>query len=688
MMPPGGATRIAVSWGGKMRLDLSLVAMLLIAASGVPGLGFGRRSQVAQGIASCVLVGGALIGALAALSALTTGAIETAAFGGALPELALHLRLDPLAAFFSMPVYVLGAAATLFGTRYWKQAQHPENGRWLRLWFGVLIAALVGVVLAADGLAFLFAWEIVAVSAFLLIATEDDRAEVQQAGWVYLVTAHAGTLVLFGLFGLLWSATGSLEFRPLASAGGASSLTSALFALAFLGFGLKAGIVPMHFWLPSAHANAPSHVSAILSGVVLKMGIYGLLRILTLLPTPPAAVGMLLLAVGVASTLYGVLFALGQHDLKRLLAYHSVENVGIIVIGMGLALVGVSAGRPIWVALGLGGCLLHVWNHALFKSLLFLAAGSVIHSAGTRDLDRLGGLAKSMRRTAPLFAVGAAAICGLPPLNGFVSELLIYIGLLRIGGDGDGGVWSMAPLAAPLLAMAGALAIACFVKAFGSVFLGPSRSESAAQAHECPISMQAAMFLLAGGCVAIGVFPVLALSALDPVIRTWLPLSPAPPALGELLPWQPLMGMNTVLGLAVLGGCLLLHLRLRRRKPAQTVTWDCGYARPSATMAYTASSFAAILVGLFAWLLRPHSESATSRELFAPARSFHSVVPEQVLDGVLVPLWGGFRRTLAPFRTVQQGRIQHYLMYILLTLCVLLIALVPIREIAARLLGW
>jgi hydrogenase-4 component B len=640
-----------------------------------------------QGIASFLLIAGALLGAVTALVALTGGSIETSTWVGALPELPLHLRLDPLAAFFLVPVHVLGAAGTLYGARYWRQADHPENGRRLRLCFGLLIASLAGVVLAADGFAFLLAWEIMALSAFLLVTTEDEQAEVQEAGWVYLVATHAGTLALFALFGLLWATTGSLEFRPLPG-GSRPGVTSVLFLLALLGFGLKAGIVPMHFWLPAAHASAPSHVSALLSGVVLKVGIYGLLRILTLLPTPPTAVGLLLLGIGAGSAVYGVLFALGQHDLKRLLAYHSVENVGIIVMGLGLALIGVNANQPAWAALGLAGCLLHVWNHALFKALLFMAAGSVIHAAGTREIDRLGGLARPMARTASLFAVGAAAICGLPPLNGFVSELLIYVGLLRIGASGIDGAWSVAPLAAPLLAMAGALALACFVKAFGTVFLGPGRSEHAAQAHESPPSMLLGMSLLALGCIGIGALPALVMPVLDPVVRTWVRLDPPPAPLGEIVPWYPVMGMNAVLVAGVLTAALLLGSRLRRGTPAPTVTWDCGYVRPSATMAYTASSFAQILVRLFRWVLQPRFEDAVSREPFPPARSFHTTVPEQVLDGVLTPLWAGFRRTLIPLRAVQHGRIQQYLMYVLLTLCVLLATLFPIDQIRVQFLGW
>ena len=282
---------------------------------------------------------------------------------------------------------------------------------------------------------------------------------------------------------------------------------TAIFVLALVGFGLKAGIMPLHVWLPGAHANAPSHVSAIMSGVMIKMGIYGLVRVLVLLPTPPLAWGYVLLGLGVVSGVLGVAFAVGQHDLKRLLAYHSIENIGIIVIGLGLALIGRTLDRADWIVLGLGGALLHVWNHALFKSLLFLSAGSVIHATGTREIDRLGGLAKAMPRTSLAFLVGAVAICGLPPLNGFVSELLIYLGLFGTLGIGEGGACPMAAFAAPALALIGGLAVACFVKVFGVVFLGTARSEDARHAHESAWSMLGPMGVLMGCCLFIGLFP-------------------------------------------------------------------------------------------------------------------------------------------------------------------------------------
>jgi hydrogenase-4 component B len=265
---------------------------------------------------------------------------------------------------------------------------------------------------------------------------------------------------------------------------------------------------------------------------------------------------------------------------------------------------------------------------------------------------------------------------------------LIFLGLFRLAGDHVAGAWSVAALAAPALALAGALALACFVKVFGSVFLGPARCEQAGRAHESPSSMLLAMRLLALGCLAIGLVPVLVIPALDAVIRSWVRLDVPPPGLAELVPWSSLMAANGLLVLGIGGALLLLRRRLRRRPAPQTVTWDCGYARPGPSMAYTASSFAQILVRLHGWLLRPRAEGVVSREILPAPTSFHTSVPEQVLDGILTPLWAGFRRRLVPLRVLQQGRIQQYLLYILLTLCVLLVSLLPIDRIVTRFLGW
>jgi hydrogenase-4 component B len=646
-----------------------------------------RRSPRGQRLSLLLVALGALLGVSAGLAVLLGAPAETLRLPGAMSGLSACLRLDPLAAFFLLPVHVLGAAGSLFGLRYWRQEEHPLDGCRLRFFYGLLIAAMAGVMLAADGITFLIAWEVMALSAFFLVATEDEQPAVRQAGWLYLVATHVGTLALFALFALLWSLTGSPELRPLPNAALGPGATSGVLLLAFLGFGLKAGIVPFHFWLPDAHASAPSHVSALLSGVLLKVAVYGLLRTLSLLPPPPPGWGIAVLLLGSASALYGVAFALGQHDLKRLLAYHSIENVGIIVMGLGLALLGTSAHQPVWAALGIGGCLLHVWNHGLFKALLFFGAGSVLHGTGTRDIEQLGGLGRSMRGTALLFGLGALAICGLPPLNGFVSELLIYVGLFRVAGDAVPGPWAAAALVAPVLAMVGALAVACFVKAWGSVFLGHARSAAAAGAHESPPSMRIAMGFLAAACIAIGILPVLALPPLERVAASWLRFA-AVPRLSTLLPWGPLMLGNAALLAGVTGAAVLVRAHLARRPPATGLTWDCGYAAPNARMAYTASSFAEMLVRLFGWLLRPRFRGGVGRDLFPPPGAFESRVSDAVLESWLVPGWRAVRRTLGPLRTLQQGRVQRYLVYMLITLCLLLLQVVPVGDLLRRLLGW
>jgi hydrogenase-4 component B len=441
-------------------------------------------------------------------------------------------------------------------------------------------------------------------------------------------------------------------------------------------------MMPFHFWLPSAHAAAPSHVSALLSGVVLKVGIYGLLRTLSLLPTGPVSWGGAVLLLGTLSAVLGVLFALGQHDLKRLLAYHSIENIGIILMGLGLALVGQSRGRPEWIVLGLAGCLLHVWNHALFKSLLFFAAGSVIHSSRTREIDLMGGLAKPMPKTAILFFVGAIAICGLPPLNGFVSELFIYLGLFRSVSGSSG-----AALAAPALALVGALAVACFVKAFGAVFLGNPRRGSIEGMHEAPAAMIIPMALLAACCAAIGLMPLLVVRPLHAVIHQWNDGLTTAPTLDALAPLTPLTTLSLVLAGILLVSFLLSRWSMGRRRERPAVTWDCGYARPSGRMQYSASSFATTLVDLFGGVLRPHSHEPRINTPFPARTEFQSHVDDLVLEGFLTPLWRRFRSHLGWLRVLQRGSVQTYVLYILVILSLLLLLTMPVGETLRAIMG-
>lgn len=665
-----------------MTLGLILAAVVLAATSGLPGLLLRRSSVWGQRISVSMMALSAIVGLGGVCLSYFTDQTATAG----LPWLAAGssaVGLDSLSLFFLFPIFLNGALGAIYGLGYWPQRRHCGTGRKLRLFWGLLVAGMVVLVIARDAMAFLLGWEVMALSAFFLVSTEDYRAQCRKAGWVYLIATHVGTLTLFALFALWRSATGSYALQPAAAGVLGVGVSNALFFMALIAFGLKAGVMPFHFWLPAAHANSPSHVSAMLSGVVLKMGIYGLIRMLSLLPSPPPVWGGSILVMGAVSGLLGVVFAIGQHDLKRLLAYHSVENIGIILMGLGLAMLGRAEHRPEWVVLGLAGCLLHVWNHSLFKCLLFYCAGSVMHGTHTREIDRLGGLAKVMPWTATLFIVGAVAICGLPPLNGFVSELLVYLGSLRGAVTRETGGMAVM-LVAPVLAMIGALAVACFVKVIGAVFLGSPRTHAAMSAHEAPLSMRVPAMVLAGCCILIGLAPVAIVPVLDAAIAQWMPeLRQSPLSVGTLVPLKAVSAMAVALaGLVLVMGFVLVK---RGRGAARVGTWDCGYARPTARMQYSASSFAQMIVTMFNWALHPKTHQPCVAGMFPQATSLHSHVDEVVLDRVLLPSGQRIEQWFLWFHRFQQGLTQHYVLYILITVILMLATLMPIGAMLGRL---
>jgi hydrogenase-4 component B len=669
-----------------MEISLTLLALALIAISGVPGAAAHRRAAWSQTTATILTLSGSVIGLIGGLAALVTGQVSMARIPGIWPGLPLHFRMDDLSAFFTVLIFLMAAAGSVYGQGYWRQAEHPTTGRKLRFLYGLLVASMVMVTLAYDALAFLLAWEIMALTSFFLIATEDHKPECRQAAWIYFVATHIGTLALFAMFALLHDASGTFLLLPIPVATGLG-LETAIFLLALFGFGLKAGVMPLHFWLPGAHANAPSHISALLSGVLLKVGIYGLLRILTLLPDPPAVWGVLILILGTISAVLGVAFALGQHDIKRLLAYHSIENIGIILMGLGLAMIGIAIQRPVWVVLGIAGCLLHVWNHGLFKSLLFFSAGSVVHTTGTRDIDSLGGLAQRMPWSAGLFMIGAIAICGLPPLNGFISELLVYLGLLRPAAHPAAGGWAAVALATAALAVVGALAVACFVKVFGAVFLGSGRTDCADKAHESPISMIGPMMVLAGVCALIGIAPMIVVLPLGHAVAAWTGNATALHRLTVALPWRTLTVISTSFAAVLVILVLAARLSLRTAAAPREPTWACAYALRSSRMQYTASSFAQLLVGLLRWVLRPVTHGKEPRQLFAQNVQRHTNVPDFVTDRAGFKAWNQLKQWLMPMRRVQQGSVQEYLLYMLLALFLLLASLIPIGSLFTHVMG-
>jgi hydrogenase-4 component B len=667
-----------------MNAWLVVSGLVLAGGSGVPGLFLDRRGAAGQSIALLLLAIGSTAGMAGALGALFFPRGQaTLDLRWSVPGGAFVVQVDALSAMFLLQVFAVSLLGAIYGLGYWKQADHPENGRKLRLFYGLVTAGMALLVVAGNAVLFLAGWEVMALCAFLLITTSDQDREVREVGYLYLVATRIGTLCLLAMFALLFVTQGSFTFGGPLDAGSAAATPMLLLGL--VGFGIKAGLMPFHVWLPGAHASAPSHVSALMSGVLIKMGIYGLLRLTSFFPSPPLWWGGLVLGLGIASGVLGVAFAIGQHDIKRLLAYHSVENIGIICMGLGLGLIGRAIGRPELVALGLAGGLLHVWNHGLFKALLFLAAGSVVHATGTRQMDQLGGLLARMPATAVAFLNGAAAICGLPPLNGFISELLIYLGLLRAASTLPGALWLASAFSAVGLTLIGALAVACFAKALGVVFLGQPRSDLATSAHEAGASMTVPMGALAGLCVFIGLGSLLVAPVLDRAAAVWAPdLAGALPRVATRAPLLAVTAMGGVLVVACLGVGVWLGRRTRGAgalvgnragNPAGNLvgTWDCGYALPTARMQYTSSSFAEMLVRMFGWALRPRVHRPATLPLFPGPERFHSHVPETVLDELLLPASRAVGRGLGWFRWVQRGSVHAYLVYILATLVGLLI---------------
>ena len=634
--------------------------LLLVAAGGIfAGILTGRASARFWLGATLVSVTAALAAAVRVLVGGNDWEWRSALLLGGEP---LHFRLDAISAYFLVLLCVIAGAGAVFGHEYWSNTAHPRSARSSRVWWSVLVLSLAAVLLAANGLHFLIAWELFTLSAYFLITLDRRRPEVRAAGWLYLGASHAAVLALFAFFAIMAAQTGSWELRPLRD----HPELAPLFWLALFGFGMKTGLFPLHIWLPSAHANAPSHVSAILSGVTIKLGIYGLVRFSGWLPMP-AGVGWVVTALGVISAVLGVAFALGQHDLKRLLAYHSVENIGIILIGLGFALVAVEQGDAAWGRLALAGGLLHVWNHGLFKALLFFGAGSVLHATGTREMSQLGGLWRTMPWTAGLFALGAAAISGLPPLNGFVSEWLVYLGLFDATISRGPSAWAAIP-SAILLGVTGALALACFVKVCGVVFLGAARTPAAAHAHECGPAMRGAMVGLAGACVAIGLAPVVFWPAVVRAVGAWRPVwagleTPAPlVALG----W-----IHVALAMLAVTAGWWLWRRSQRRGLTRALTWDCGYSAPTARMQYTAGAFAGIITEWFAFILRPERHERRPEALLPTGASFGEHTPETVLEQVVVPAAGMVMQVSNLVRRLQHGRVQAYLLYLVIGLAAL-----------------
>ncbi len=640
-------------------MELIIASLLIYCAGALAALLSGSNTKRSGAVSVLAAICGSVVGLLALwLTRHQTLSWQTS---WSMPGGQISLTLDGLARFFLAIFYSILIPIALYGYSY-MSAYPQRNVKPAWCFFLILVAAMDLVILADNMMLFLLAWEVMSVAAFFVVLFEDEKPHVRYAGYVYFIASHIGTAFLFVLFWLL---------NQTALTGANKTL---FLALGLIGFGVKAGLTPLHVWLPEAHPAAPSHVSALMSGLVIKTGLYGILRLLQHLSPLPVRTGEVLLLLGLITAFTGILYALAEKDLKRLLAYSSVENMGIIFIGLGIGFIAIEHQAPIVALFALSGAFLHAINHAILKPLLFMSAGSVYQHAHTRNLERLGGLYKIMPHAGRSFLFGAVGLSGLPPLNGFSGELLIYIaGFQGIGMISKGlTVWPIAAIIG--LALIGGLAIFTFAKAFGVAFLGEPRSDAALRDIASPhwtaraataILMALAVAFVAGSSLLAG--PVKeVLNSYSPAISNLQNLS-----IRSIL----LYYAGAALTLLVL---ILLISQIRKkmlsnRSVQQSLTWDCGYIAPNARMQYTAASFAAPATDLLAAPLNIKAEIVHPQEPLPVKASLTVTIRDVFTNHLYEPLFNAVDFLFVKLQWLQHGKLNFYILYIAVTLLALLL---------------
>lgn len=662
-----------------------LSASLIFFAAGTTGAlmfarEFGLCRWAAHGLALCgivIMLGLAMSGLMGSSFELVLPRFLPLAGG-------LALGLDRLSAFFLLIIAVGTLPPTLYAIGYTKH--YKEKQASLGFMLNIFIPAMMLVVLARNALTFLVFWEAMSLASYFLVMTESENGETRSAGWLYLVMTHGGLACL--LIGFLAMSQAAQSFTMSEWTRVAGGLDPGMRTLVFLvmaaGFLSKAGAIPFHVWLPRAHPAAPSHVSAMMSGVMIKLGVYGLIRIgFEWLGQGPGWWGMLILILGAVSALMGVLYALIDSDLKRVLAYSSVENIGIILLGVGAGLLFRSYNLNSLTALALVAALFHSLNHAVFKGLLFLGAGSVLHATGTRNMEEMGGLLHSMPQTGAFFLIGSLAISAMPPFNGFISEWLTFQALLlsfRVPEQIFNLVFALAIAA---LALTAGLAAACFVRAFGITFLALPRSETARPVHEAGLMMKAAMALFAVACLTLGVAPTLVLRPLSSVVSIFIGATPdlsfnwGSIATADLFASISPLWAGLILGLLMLATWIGLHAFGANFSRRIYETWGCGRALQSAAFEYTASAFANPFKRVFAFLYRPvettEIEAHPESRFFVKTIVYRNEARSVIEDSIYAPIGATVRHLAARVRSIQSGNVHSYLLYILLALLILLL---------------
>lgn len=615
---------------------------------------------------------------VAGLLTLLHHGVYTAELPLGLPWLPWQVRLDALSGFFFILIGIVTTAVGVYGIGYTRGYEHSRDPLpALGGFAGLFLVGMLLVVLADDAFLFMIAWELMSLASYFLVAYHHEYAANRRAAFLYLLMAHIGGLAILLGFGVMASFGGGFGFDTMRDALLSPGWASVTFALAFLGFGMKSGLVPLHAWLPEAHPVAPSHISALMSGVMLKVAVYGFLRVVfDLLGDVHWQWGVIVLGIGCISALMGVLYALMQTDLKRILAYSSVENVGIIFIALGLALLFLANGHTVLGTVALVAALYHTINHALFKSLLFLGAGAVLHSANEQDLEKMGGLLRRMPWTGLFFLIGCLSIAALPPFNGFVSEWLTFQAALQAWHLHSGVLRSIVPIAAAILALTGALSAACFVRVYGIGFLGQARSRHIRRARRVPLSMRLGQGLLALACLLLGVLPTIFISLFDAVPQEllghglaratangWMWLTPVSAKTASY--GAPMVAISLAVALGL--GLYLLGRTIWRVKRCDA--WDCGFAPPTPNMQYTATGFAQPIRRVFGVLF--HIEQGVEAQGNGRLR-YRLAVGDRTWALLYQPIARMVEKAARRVVKLQSGNLRVYLGWSLATLLVLL----------------
>lgn len=668
-------------------LQLLMWSILLYVAGGVASLLLARQEELAIKIAGLSAMAGGLLGLASAVTALTgTETLHWQAIG---PFAFAHfiVRMDSLAAFMVLVISLLVTVCGLYSLSYVREYVGKGVGA-MGFFMNLFIASMVGLVVMDNAFWFIVLFEMMSLASWFLVITDQDDESIH-AGLLYFFIAHAGSVLIMVAFFLMWRQSGSLDFASFRELSLSPGVASAVFLLAFFGFGAKAGMLPLHSWLPRAHPAAPSHASALMSGVMVKIGIFGIIKVgIDLLghSGTPLWWGVVVLAFGAVSSVLGVLYALAEHDIKRLLAWHTVENIGIILMGVGVGMAGIALHHPVIAAVGLLGALFHLLNHALFKGLLFLGAGAIIFRLHTRDMEKMGALAKRMPWTAGAFLIGCLAISAMPPLNGFISEWYTYQSLFSLTRV-DAIIPRLAgPIAIVMLAITGALAAMCFVKVYGVSFCGNARSEKADHAREVPWPMVIAMGLLALFCVLAGVGANLVAPHLLHIAQSLSSQETLAVAQGAtLMPGDAQQAVLTpsvvfllLIAMPVLPGLFWYinrHTRGNFRRTGDA--WACGYAWEKG-MAPSAGSFTQPLRVVFGPLYRMRKQLDPAQPL---QRSLGGVTVAATRtepfwdDKIILPLVGITKRIARAVQYLQSGDFRLYCLYVIAALVILLLTI-------------